>query len=99
MYEHIIFLLDSFKSKGVVVKEDESNDSVDFSEYKIDSFKEIKDPVKWQNDLRKELESDSNFLKDDYLIKDENNFNDLLQLIDKTMNAYDKIIIKKVLQL
>jgi len=54
VYEHIMFLLDSFKSKGVVIEEDKAEDGIDFSKYKINSFKDIKDPVKWQNDIRKE---------------------------------------------
>jgi hypothetical protein len=54
VYEHIIFLLDSFKSKGVVIEEDKTEDGIDFSKYKINSFKDIKDPVKWQNEIRKE---------------------------------------------
>ena len=54
VYEHIMFLLDSFKSKGVVIEEDKTEDGIDFSKYKINSFKDIKDPVKWQNEIRKE---------------------------------------------
>ena len=54
VYEHIMFLLDSFKSKGVVIEEDETENGIDFSKYKINSFKDIKDPVKWQNEIRKE---------------------------------------------
>jgi len=58
VYEHIMFLLDSFKSKGVVIEEDKIEDGIDFSKYKIDSFKDIKDPVKWQNKIRKEWSSE-----------------------------------------
>ena len=54
VYEHIMFLLDSFKSKGIVIEEDKVEDGIDFSKYKINSFKNIKDPVKWQNEIRKE---------------------------------------------
>ena len=54
VYEHIMFLLDSFKSKGVVIEKDKIEDGIDFSKYKINSFKNIKDPVKWQNEIRKE---------------------------------------------
>ena len=54
VYEHIMLLLDSFKSKGVVIEEDKTEDGIDFSKYKINSFKNIKDPVKWQNEIRKE---------------------------------------------
>ena len=54
VYEHIMFLLDSFKSKGIVIEEDKVEDGIDFSKYKINSFKDIKDPVKWQNEIRKE---------------------------------------------
>jgi len=49
-----MFLLDSFKSKGIVIEEDKVEDGIDFSKYKINSFKNIKDPVKWQNEIRKE---------------------------------------------
>ena len=54
VYEHIMFLLDSFKSKGVIIEEDKTEEEIDFSKYKINSFKDIKDPVKWQNEIRKE---------------------------------------------
>jgi len=58
VYEHILFVLDSFKSKGVVIEEDKTEDNIDFSKYSIKSFKKIKDPVAWQNDLRKEWDNE-----------------------------------------
>jgi len=56
IYEHILFLLNSLKPKGVVIEQDEvkEDNSIDFSKYKINSFAQIKDPVKWQNDIRDE---------------------------------------------
>ena len=57
-YEHIMFLLDSFKSKGVVIEEDKVESGIDFSKYKINSFKNIKNPVKWQNKIRKEWDNE-----------------------------------------
>jgi len=58
VYEHIMFLLNGLKSKGVVIETDEikenDNNIIDFSKYKIDSLTKIQDPVKWQNDIRDE---------------------------------------------
>jgi hypothetical protein len=54
IYEHILFLLDSLKQKGVTIEKDIQEDSIDLSQYHIESFKDIKDPVKWQNDIRDE---------------------------------------------
>jgi len=56
IYEHILFLLNSLKPKGVAIEQDEvkEDNNIDFSKYKINSFTQIKDPVKWQNDIRNE---------------------------------------------
>jgi len=48
IYEYIMFLLKNLKVKGLDIKED-----IDFSKYKIDSFKEI-DPLKYQQKIRNE---------------------------------------------
>jgi len=56
IYEHILFLLESLKSKGVIIETNDKKEdnNIDFSRYKIDSFSKIKDPVKWQNKIRDE---------------------------------------------
>ena len=35
-------------------KSEENEAVIDFSEYKIDAFSEIEDPVEWQNEIRSE---------------------------------------------
>jgi len=57
IYSHVKFLLNSLKPKGVIIEEDKQDDMIDFSKYSINSFKDIKDPVKWQNDIRKEWDN------------------------------------------
>jgi hypothetical protein len=59
-YAHLMFLLKNLNTKEIQVVEDivqSKNDSptvIDMSAYKIESFKSIKDPVKWQQDIRDE---------------------------------------------
>jgi len=56
-----MFLLKNLQLQGLEIKEEKNdikdikdNFIIDFSTYKIDSFKDIKDPVKWQKDIRNE---------------------------------------------
>jgi len=60
IYEHILFLLNSLKSKGVIIEHENTKEdnSIDFSQYKIDSFAQINNPVKWQNDIRNEWDNE-----------------------------------------
>jgi len=59
-YEHLMFLLRNLGSADVQVVEEYDKDTsdtlkpIDFSKFKIDSFKKIIDPVQWQQDLRNE---------------------------------------------
>ena len=61
IYDNIMFLLKNLKSKGLEIKEidnsicnDEKKDILDFSQYNIKSFKNITNPVKWQQNIRNE---------------------------------------------
>lgn len=58
IYNHIMFLLGNLKGKKLEIIEDkvisDSGDAIDFSEYRIDAFKNIKDPVEWQKTIRSE---------------------------------------------
>jgi hypothetical protein len=54
VYDHILFLLKSLKPKGVIIEKDIHEDGIDFSQYTVQSFQQIKDPVKWQNEIRDE---------------------------------------------
>ena len=58
IYEHILFLLNSLKSKGVIIENDKPENIIDFSKYNINSFKDIQDPIKWQDNIRKEWDSE-----------------------------------------
>ena len=56
IYSHIMFLLNSLNQKELEIIEDKvvKTESLDFSEYKVDAFRDIKDPVKWQQEIRDE---------------------------------------------
>ncbi|HIP29709.1 MAG TPA: hypothetical protein EYG83_02730 [Sulfurospirillum arcachonense] len=61
IYDNVMFLLKNLQLQGLEIKEEKNdikdikdNFIIDFSTYKIDSFKDIKDPVKWQKDIRNE---------------------------------------------
>ncbi|QKF74126.1 hypothetical protein AFAEC_1975 [Aliarcobacter faecis] len=55
IYNHIIFLLKSLDKKKIEIIEDKTkhniNDNFNFSEFDINSFKEIKNPLEWQQDI------------------------------------------------
>ncbi|MFP4486601.1 MAG: hypothetical protein ACLFOC_06535 [Campylobacterales bacterium] len=59
-YTHLMFLLQNLKTDEIQIVEDmiESTDdssfAIDMSKYKIEAFKSIKDPLKWQQDIRAE---------------------------------------------
>lgn len=56
IYNHIMFLLNSQDKEKLEIEEIESKteNGLDFSKYKIKSFKNIKDPVQWQQNIRNE---------------------------------------------
>ena len=60
IYGHVMFLLKNLKTKELEIIEDTiadrtmQDDVIDFSQYQVESFKNIKDPVKWQKDIRSE---------------------------------------------
>ena len=61
VYPNIMFLLKNLNIKGLVIEEkdaiqtfDDTEQCIDFSQYNVLSFKDIKDPVKWQQDIRNE---------------------------------------------
>ena len=58
--DKILYFLKNFPEKDVKIIETINNDSfektIDFSKYKIKSFKKINNPVKWQNLIRDEWE-------------------------------------------
>ncbi len=59
-YAHLMFLLKNLKTDEIKIVEDrvesadDSSLAIDMSEYKIEAFKAIKDPIKWQQDIRAE---------------------------------------------
>ncbi len=59
--DKIIYFLNHLPQKDVKIVQDEtieteqlSNDGINFSDYKVDSFKAITDPIAWQKALRSE---------------------------------------------
>ena len=58
--DKIIYFLNHLPQKDVrvlrdeVIEENTKNTSIDFSQYNIESFKKIENPVDWQQQLRKE---------------------------------------------
>ena len=58
IYNHIMFLLKSLNRKDIKIIEDRvttnQETNIDFSKYKVKAFQNIEDPVKWQQEIRKE---------------------------------------------
>ncbi|QFR42560.1 hypothetical protein [Sulfurimonas xiamenensis] len=60
IYAHLMFLLKNLKTNELEIVEDEEKEVVqkqeciDFSQFQIDAFKDIKDPLQWQKDIRSE---------------------------------------------
>ena len=58
IYHNIMFLLNNLNLKGLEIKETKEVvkkiNSLDFSQYKVKSFEDIEDPVKWQQSIRDE---------------------------------------------
>ena len=59
-YTHLMFLLKNLNTSEIEVVEDTAQDEgnaskgIDMSAYKIEAFKAIQDPLKWQQDIRDE---------------------------------------------
>ena len=59
-YAHLMFLLNNLKTNEIKIVEDrvdsadETSSFIDMSEYKIETFKSISNPVQWQQDIRNE---------------------------------------------
>lgn len=57
-YAHLMFLLKNLNTSEIQVVEDIAVDKdcsfIDMSAYKIESFKTIQDPLKWQQEIRAE---------------------------------------------
>lgn len=49
--DKIIYFLNNLPKKDVKIVED---NIIDFSQFKVNAFKEIKDPVAWQQQIRDE---------------------------------------------
>lgn len=60
IYAHLMFLLKNLQTNELEIIEDEKNElsqkqeNIDFSKFQIDAFKDIKDPVTWQIEIRNE---------------------------------------------
>ena len=58
IYHNVMFILNNLKLKGLEVKEEKTTNtqinSLDFSKYKVKAFKDINDPVEWQQSIRDE---------------------------------------------
>jgi hypothetical protein len=59
IYSHIMFLLKNINTKELEIIEDkiiidDETQILDFSKYQIQAFKDISDPVKWQQEIRSE---------------------------------------------
>ena len=58
IYNNVMFLLNNLKLEGLYIKETKEvtkkTNSLDFSKYKVEAFKDIEDPVKWQQSIRDE---------------------------------------------
>lgn len=55
IYNHLMFLLKNLKTNELEIIEDtekEIKQDIDFSRYKIEGFKKIKDSLQWQNEIR-----------------------------------------------
>lgn len=59
-YIHLMFLLKNLSTNEIQVvedieqNEDNTSKAIDMSTYKIEAFKAIKDPLKWQQKIRAE---------------------------------------------
>lgn len=59
-YTHLMFLLKNLNTSEIEVVEDivqdkdKSSEVIDMSAYKIEAFKSIQDPLKWQQEIRAE---------------------------------------------
>ncbi|MFA5461537.1 MAG: hypothetical protein WC274_05615 [Sulfurimonas sp.] len=59
-YTHLMFLLKNLNTSEIQVVEDivqdkdKSSEVIDMSAYKIEAFKSIQDPLKWQQEIRAE---------------------------------------------
>jgi hypothetical protein len=62
IYSHLMFFLENLKTNQLEIVENKKKDeiqkdeNIDFSKFKIDAFKNIKDPLKWQKEIRSEWE-------------------------------------------
>jgi len=62
IYQNVMFLLNNLNLSGLKIQEDSiasdkaklQENNLDFSNYKINSFKDILDPVEWQRNIREE---------------------------------------------
>lgn len=60
IYAHLMFFLKNLKTNELKIVKDEKSElaqkdeDIDFSKFKIDAFKDIKDPLKWQREIRSE---------------------------------------------
>ncbi|PKN15454.1 MAG: hypothetical protein CVU67_00910 [Deltaproteobacteria bacterium HGW-Deltaproteobacteria-24] len=58
IYNHLMFLLKNLKTNELEIIEDKENtttqEEIDFSKYKISAFKDIKDSLQWQKEIRNE---------------------------------------------
>jgi CRISPR-associated DxTHG motif protein len=86
------------------VKSIVSNKNINTLPLLIDNYKEKYDIIPISTSVAKDIQIgvleklenktyDINIFKDDYLIQDENNFNDILSQIDTIINQYDTVIV------
>lgn len=57
IYYHLISFLKNLKSSEIKIVEDKKEEKakeINFSKYKINAFKNIKNPLEWQNEIRSE---------------------------------------------
>lgn len=60
LYTHLMFLLKNLNTNEIQIiedvpqEQDKISKSIDMSHYPIEAFKGIKDPLKWQQDIRSE---------------------------------------------
>ncbi len=60
VYTHLMFLLKNLKTNELEIIEDKrydqtvNNHEIDFAKFKVKSFESIKDPVRWQQNIRDE---------------------------------------------
>lgn len=59
-YTHLMFLLKNLNTNEIQVVEDIAQDednasgAIDMSAYKVEAFKTMQDPLRWQQDIRAE---------------------------------------------